>query len=84
MKEYTKPALLVDQQINLLETRGLIFDDPNFAREFFARASYYKMITSNQVRNFIWIRVCQEIRADHLPNLRRVMEYGKDLYTEQA
>ena len=41
--KYNKPPLPIDEQNNLLEKRGLIFDDKVFAHHFLQSVSYYRL-----------------------------------------
>lgn len=41
--KYAKPALLIDQQIALLQERGLIIDDHHAAANFLSHVSYYRL-----------------------------------------
>lgn len=43
MKTYSKPALTIDQQINLLERRGLIITNHNRAVRHLSNISYYRL-----------------------------------------
>lgn len=42
-KNYSKPALSVDKQISLLESRGLHIPDKNIARHYLQFISYYRL-----------------------------------------
>ncbi len=41
--KYTKPALTISDQINLLESRGLIITDKTKAEKYLANISYYRL-----------------------------------------
>lgn len=41
--KFTKPALSIDEQIDLLRQRGLRLDDPDAARHTLAHVSYYRL-----------------------------------------
>ena len=43
MRTYTKPALTIDQQIDLLEKRGLSIPDHAQARRHLSNISYYRL-----------------------------------------
>jgi len=43
MREYTKPYLTVEQQISLLQERGMLIEDPVAAREALSQVSYYRL-----------------------------------------
>jgi abortive infection bacteriophage resistance protein len=40
---YNKPSLSFDDQINLLESRGLIFPDKAKAQNYLSNISYYRL-----------------------------------------
>lgn len=42
-KEYTKPPLTIESQIELLKNRWLIFSDEEYAKGFLNRVSYYRL-----------------------------------------
>jgi len=41
--QYSKPALTFDDQISLLQSRGLVISDPAFAKAVLSRISYYRL-----------------------------------------
>jgi abortive infection bacteriophage resistance protein len=41
--QFTKPPLTVDEQIELLEGRGLLINDKNFARQKLSNINYYRL-----------------------------------------
>jgi len=43
MTKYLKPPLTLEDQINLLESRGLIINDPIFAKHILSNISYYRL-----------------------------------------
>lgn len=43
MKTYSKPALTIEQQIDLLEQRGLIIADRERAARHLRNVSYYRI-----------------------------------------
>jgi abortive infection bacteriophage resistance protein len=43
MKTFTKKPLTIDEQIVLLERRGLSFTNKDTAREHLTRTSYYRL-----------------------------------------
>lgn len=43
MTKYLKPSLTLEDQINLLVSRGLIIDDPVFAKHILSNISYYRL-----------------------------------------
>ena len=43
MTKYPKPSLILEDQINLLLSRGLIIDDPVFAKHILSNISYYRL-----------------------------------------
>ena len=43
MRTYTKPALTIDQQIDLLEKRGLLIPDHERAHRHLSNISYYRL-----------------------------------------
>ena len=42
-KTFDKPALTIDQQIDLLEKRGLYVEDKSFAYKVLSNVSYYHL-----------------------------------------
>jgi abortive infection bacteriophage resistance protein len=40
--EYTKPPITIDQQLDILKTRGMIVDDSDNAREYLHCVNYYR------------------------------------------
>lgn len=43
MTKYLKPSLTIEDQINLLVSRGLVIDDPAFAKHILSNISYYRL-----------------------------------------
>ncbi len=43
MTKYLKPSLTLEDQINLLVSRGLIIEDPIFAKHILSNISYYRL-----------------------------------------
>jgi abortive infection bacteriophage resistance protein len=43
MTKYLKPSLTIEDQINLLVSRGLIIDDPVLAKHILSNISYYRL-----------------------------------------
>ena len=41
--KYNKPALNIEQQIELLKSRGLIINDENFAKDILSNITYYRL-----------------------------------------
>jgi abortive infection bacteriophage resistance protein len=41
--QYTKPALLISEQITLLEGRGLVVSDKVKAEHYLSNISYYRL-----------------------------------------
>jgi abortive infection bacteriophage resistance protein len=43
MRDYTKPSLTIEQQLELLKTRGLIIDDNDGAKNVLNQINYYRL-----------------------------------------
>ena len=41
--QFTKPPLNIDEQIELLESRGLVINDKNFAKQKLCNINYYRL-----------------------------------------
>ncbi len=43
MEEYKKPSLTIEEQVNLLKNKGLIFSNEEDAKNILSNISYYRI-----------------------------------------